>query len=264
MLSSLPMYAAGSAANATLWQAVAEQLRHAGLAQVPDTLAQPDDLMAHWTDPGLLLSQTCGYPLTHALAGRVQLVGAFAYAAPGCEGVYYRSQLVCRDADAGQPLEAFRGRVVAYNSEDSQSGYNSLRALLAPWARDGRFFASAVASGSHRSSVELVRSGQADLAAVDCVTWALLARDQPEAVRGLQVCGQTAPAPGLPLVTSIHTSAAVLQALHQALHQVVADPRWAEVRAALLVQDFAELPLSAYGVIPQMAQNAMDAGYPRL
>ena len=163
MLSSLPMYAAGSAANATLWQAIAEQLRLAGLVQVPDTLAQPDDLMAHWTDPGLLLSQTCGYPLTHALAGRVQLVGAWAYAAPGCEGVYYRSQLVCRDADAGQPLQAFRGRVVAYNSEDSQSGYNSLRALLAPWARDGRFFASAVASGSHRGSVELVRSGQADL-----------------------------------------------------------------------------------------------------
>ena len=184
--------------------------------------------------------------------------------APGCEGVYYRSQLVCRDADAGQPLQAFRGRVVAYNSEDSQSGYNSLRALLAPWARDGRFFASAVASGSHRGSVELVRSGQADLAAVDCVTWALLARDQPEAVRGLQVCGQTAPAPGLPLVTSIHTPAAVLQALRQALHQVVADPRWTEARAALLIQDFAELPLSAYNVIPQMAQNAIDAGYPRL
>ncbi len=258
------MYAAGSSANATLWQAVAEQLRHAGLAQVPDTLAQPDDLMAHWTDPDLLLSQTCGYPLTHALAGRVQLVGAFAYAAPGCEGVYYRSQLVCRDADAGQPLQAFRGRVVAYNSEDSQSGYNSLRALLAPWARDGRFFASAVASGSHRSSVELVRSGKADLAAVDCVTWALLERDQPEAVHGLQVCGQTAPAPGLPLVTSIHTPAAALQALRQALHHVVVDPRWAEARAALLIQDFAELPLSAYGVIEQMAQNAIDAAYPRL
>lgn len=264
MLSSLPMYAAGSAANATLWQALAEPLRHVGLGQTPDTLTQPDDLMAHWTDPGLLLSQTCGYPLTHGLAGRVQLVGAWAYAAPGCEGVYYRSQLVCRDADAGQPLQAFRGRVVAYNSEDSQSGYNSLRALLAPWARDGRFFASAVASGSHLRSVELVRSGQADLAAVDCVTWALLTRDQPEAVRGLQACGETAPAPGLPLVTSIHTPAAMLQALRQALHQVVADPRWAEARAALLIQDFTELPLSVYGVIPQMAQNAIDAGYLRL
>ena len=264
MLSSLPMYAAGAAANTTLWQAIAEHLRHAGLAQVPEALVQPDDLMAHWTDPSLLLSQACGYPLTHALAGRVQLVGAFAYAAPGCEGVYYRSQLVCRDADAGQALQAFRSRVVAYNSEDSQSGYNSLRALVAPWARDGRFFAGTIASGSHRGSAELVRSGQADLAAVDCVSWALLARDRPEAVRGLQICGQTASAPGLPLVTSIHTPAAVLQTLRQALHLVMADGRWAEARAALLIQDFAELPLSAYELIPRMARNAMDAGYPRL
>lgn len=217
--------------------------------------------MAHWMDPGLLLSQTCGFPLTHALAGRVQLVGTFAYDAPGCDGARYRSQLICRDADAAQMLQAFRGRVVAHNSEDSQSGYNSLRALIAPLATNGRFFSAAIASGSHRASVEQVRSGQADLAAVDCVTWALLQRDHPDTVRGLQVCGHTASAPGLPLVTSIHTPNHVLQALRQAWRQVVADTRWAPARAELFIRNFTEIPLDAYNEIPQMAENAHSYGY---
>ena len=249
------MYAAGSAANAALWQSVAAQLH------LPATLAQPTDLLAHWLDPELLLSQTCGYPLTHALAGRVQLVGAFSYTALGCDGLRYRSQLVCRSADAGLPLAGFRGRTVAYNSEDSQSGHNSLRALVAPLARNGHFFGHAVATGSHHASVDSVRNGKADLAAIDCVTLALLQRDHPEMVRGVQVCGHTAPAPGLPLITSLHTPPDVLLALRQALQHVMRDPALAGARAALLIQDFAELPLADYDAITQMEARANRAGY---
>ncbi|MEO6856880.1 MAG: PhnD/SsuA/transferrin family substrate-binding protein [Rhodoferax sp.] len=258
MHSSFPMYAAGSAANAALWQCVADQLNRTG---VPATLTQPTDLVAHWLDPELLLSQTCGFPLTHALAGRVQLVGAFRYTAPGCDGLRYRSQLVCRSADAGLPLAGFRGRTVAYNAEDSQSGHNSLRALVAPLARNGVFFGKAVVTGSHRASVESVRSGQADLAAIDCVTWALVQRDHPERVRGLQVCGHTAPAPGLPLITSLQTSPEMLFALRQALRHAVHTAALAEARTALLIEDFAELPLDDYGAIPQMEARANRAGY---
>lgn len=258
MLSSFPMYAAGSAANAALWQCMAGQLNLAG---VPATLVQPTDLVAHWLDPALLLSQTCGYPLTHALAGRVQLVGAFSYTAPGCDGLRYRSQLVCRSADAGLPLAGFRGRTVAYNAEDSQSGYNSLRALVAPMARNGHFFGHAVATGSHRASLDSVRNAQADLAAIDCVTLALLQRDHPDAVYGVQVCGHTAPAPGLPLITSLQTPPDVLLALRQALHHAMHTEVLADARAALLIKDFAELPLGDYDAITQMEARANRAGY---
>ena len=258
MLSSYPMYAAGSAAAATFWQGVAAQLHIAG---VPASLAQPTDLLAHWLDPHLLLSQSCGYPLTHALAGKVQLVGAFSYAAPGCDGLHYRSQLVCRSADAGLPLAGFRGRRVAYNADDSQSGYHSLRALVAPLAGDGPFFSKALVTGSHPASVDSVRSGQADIAAIDCVTLALLQRDHPEVVRGVQVCGHTASAPGLPLITSRHTSAEALFALRQALHHAVHTEVLVAARAALLIEDFFELPLSDYGVITQMETRANRTGY---
>lgn len=258
MLGSLPMYAAGSAANAELWQCVTGQLNSFG---IPATLVEPNNLIAHWLDPALLLSQTCGYPLTHALAGRVQLVGTFCYTAPGCNGLRYRSQLVCRSTDAGLPLAGFRGRTVAYNAEDSQSGHNSLRALVAPLARNGVFFGKAVVTGSHHASAESVRSGQADLAAIDCVTWALLQRDHPEMVRGLQVCGHTAPAPGLPLITSLQTSPEMLLALRQALHHAMHAKALAQARTALLIHDFAELPLADYDAITLMEVRANRAGY---
>lgn len=252
------MYMAGSAASAALWKCVADQLL---TVDIPATLSQPTDLLAHWLDPELLLSQTCGYPLTHALTGRVQLVGAFRYNALGCDGLRYRSQLICRNADTGLLLTGFRGRTVAYNSEDSQSGCNSLRALVAPLARNGRFFANAVITGSHRASIESVRNSQADLAAIDCITLALLQRDHPGVLRGLQVCGHTASAPGLPLITSLQTSATVLLALRQALHQTMRNPDLAEARAKLLIQGFAELPPSAYATISQMEASVNRAGY---
>lgn len=255
MLGSFPMYAAGSAANTALWQYVAAQLN------ISTLLVQPTNLLAHWLDPALLLSQTCGYPLTHALAGRVQLVGAFRYTAPGCDGLRYRSQLVCRSADAGLSLAGFRGRTVAYNAEDSQSGYNSLRALVAPLARNGTFFGQAVVTGSHRASVDSVRSGQADLAAIDCVTLALLQRDHPEVLHGVQVCGHTATASGLPLITALQTPPKVLLALRQALHHAMHAEALAESRSALLIQDFSELPLSDFDAITQMEARVNCTGY---
>ncbi len=100
--------------------------------------ADPGDLLAHWRQPTLLLSQTCGYPLVTQLP-EVQTVGCFHYAAPGCEGRRYRSLLVVREADSHRMLGTF-GRRAVCNAEHSQSGYNVLRKMVAPFSREGRFF----------------------------------------------------------------------------------------------------------------------------
>ena len=73
---SLPMYLSNRAALLALWQGLRAHLVRAGIAGVPQALDWPNDHPAHWQDPQLLLSQSCGYPLTHALAGTVQLLGA--------------------------------------------------------------------------------------------------------------------------------------------------------------------------------------------
>ena len=127
---ALPMYLSNRAALLSLWEVLHRRLLDAGCQGVPDSLEWPQDYPAHWRDPHLLLSQTCGYPLTHTLAGAVQLVGAFSYRAAGCEGIFCRSQLVARAEHAGHGLADFRGMRAAFNSDDAQSGYNAMRAAV--------------------------------------------------------------------------------------------------------------------------------------
>ncbi len=69
------------------------------------------------------------------------------------------------------------------NAEHSQSGYNVLRKMVAPLSREGRFSA-VMFSGSHRQSLRELQQENADIAAIDCVTYALLQRHQPQALAG--------------------------------------------------------------------------------
>ena len=135
---ALPMYLGAPDAVQTLWTVLHQALTLEGLQRLPDAVAWPQELHAHWLSPDLLLSQTCGYPLTHALQGQVQLVGCFRYAAPGCEGIDCRSVLIARDEHAHLKLDSFRHLRVAFNSADSQSGYNALRAMVAPLATQAK------------------------------------------------------------------------------------------------------------------------------
>jgi ABC-type phosphate/phosphonate transport system substrate-binding protein len=257
-LASLPMYDAAPAAVEAWWRAIARALRAQGVVDVPATLDQPADLAAHWRDPRLLLSQTCGYPLVTGLLPAVQVVGAFHYAAPGCAGSAYRSELVARAGDA-PALEAYRGRVAAINSLDSHSGCNALRGLVAPLAGGGAFFGGEVITGSHRASLAALRSGAADIAAIDCVSLAGLRRHEPERLRGLRVVGSTAAAPGLPLITSASTSPADLAALRTALHAACVDPGAANAREALFIAGFEAVPAQAWQVIADVRRSADEA-----
>ena len=164
---AFPMYAINRADTDALWRAVQHLLAERG---VPVSEGVPDDsLLAHWQQPGLVLSQTCGYPLMTQLPD-VQVVGCFHYQAPGCEAFYYRSLLVTRAQKRSRTLADFRGRWAVCNSADSQSGYHALRKKVAPLAPDGHYFARTTFSGSHRQSLIDLKEGKGDIAAIDCVT----------------------------------------------------------------------------------------------
>ena len=263
-IASLPMYLANRPAVAALWELLRQALDAAGLERLPTELTWPQDYHAHWLEPDLLISQTCGYPLTHALAGQVQLVGCFAYDAPQCEGIYCRSVLVARTKHAHWTLEQFRGLRLAFNAQDSQSGTNALRALVAPLARDGRFFGNTIATGSHSASMATVQEGHADLAAIDCVTYAALQRYTPQASNGLCVVGTTEAYPGLPLVTALATSAADLVLLQQAVRALVVNPQAATTLEALGITSFETPALSVYQRCVEMRESAQALGYPAL
>ena len=264
MLASLPMYTTDRAANEALWSALSRRLRALGLDDVPAALDWPGDLQAHWRRLDLLLSQTCGYPLATQLDGIVRVIGAFRYAAPGCLGIRYRSLIVARADDPAADLAGFRGGIAAYNSRDSQSGYNSFRAAVAPLAVDGRFFGGTVETGGHRASMEAVANGKADIATIDCVTFAGVSRIEPALAEALKIVGETATAPGLPLITRGSASEAEVGILRRAIGDVVADPALADIRSRLMIAGFEPIDADAYADIGAMERTAIASGYPML
>jgi ABC-type phosphate/phosphonate transport system substrate-binding protein len=259
-VAALPNYYSNKPALEPFWRALRQRLTQAGLPGLPDALTWPTDLRAHWRDPSLLLGQTCGYPLVTELAGQVRVVGSLVYDAPGCNGVRNRSQLVVRADEAATSIEQFRGRTVAYNGSDSQSGYNALRALIAPLAVDGRFFGRGIEAGYHLSAAEAVRDGLADIASIDCVSLQGFRRYLPESVRGLRVLGETDDFVGLPLITALRTDDATLVLLRRALSETIADPANAATCADLLLVGFEPLGYEAYAKHLAMRDGAFALG----
>ena len=60
-----------------------------------------------------------------------------------------------------------------------------------------------IVSGSHRGSARLVAEGEADVAAIDAVAWALFKNHEPQATENLTVLEWTRPMPALPFVTGV-------------------------------------------------------------
>jgi ABC-type phosphate/phosphonate transport system substrate-binding protein len=265
MIASLNMYDLPELRPATdaWWRGVARALRGAGIEDVPATLTRDADYDP-LRCPDLLLAQTCGYPLTHELAGAVELIATPAYSANGCIGADYCSLVVIADDNTAGALDDLRGSVCAYNARNSQSGYNVLRSAVAPLARGGTFFSRLVESGGHAASLEMVAAGEADLCAVDCVSHALIARCRPDALAGTRVLAATEKAPCLPYVTRAGVDSDFVRRLRDGLDEAFADPRLADARGALLLAGAHVLDDAAYQCIVDMETAARVAGYAEL
>ncbi|MGE0970157.1 phosphate/phosphite/phosphonate ABC transporter substrate-binding protein [Klebsiella sp. WOUb02] len=259
-----PMYAVNHEETRALWRALREILAARGVA-VDDlpTRWPREELLSHWDDPQLLLSQTCGYPLVTRLP-EVQIVGCFHYAAAGCEGANYRSLLVSQAANQHRTLADFRQRRAVCNSPDSQSGYNALRKMVAPLAESGRFFSAVRWSGSHRQSLIELQQGTADIAAIDCVSWALLQRHEPALLTGLSVIGRSPLAPGLPLISGKDTPPATIAILREGLHQLVSGAQYRDICEAQLIADFSVVTRRPYAQLLAWRDEAAASGVARL
>ena len=280
--ASLPMYDLPELreANRSWWESIARGLGRAGGRARPGAralfraralsggrapaLIEGEPAERAWSDPDLLFSQACGYPLTHDFAGRLTPLATPAYAAPGCDGPCYSSALVVAASSRAADVEALRGGRVAVNYRSSHSGYNALRATVAPFARGRPFFGAVIESGAHTASLELVARGDADLASVDCVTHALLARHRPRALAGTRVLAYTARAPALPYVTSAGAGPAAVAGLRSALRCALADPRSARARADLLIAGLHFLDFEDYAPIDAIERTARDLAYPEI
>jgi ABC-type phosphate/phosphonate transport system substrate-binding protein len=252
------------AAQAELWSSLARALRRAGIDDVPDRLTRQVAIPSVLSDPRLLIGQCCGYDLLYGFAGSTAVIATPRYAAAGCEGSRYRSFVLVRHESGIEALAELRGGVCAINSFNSHSGANALRPLVAPLARDGRFFARVVVTGAHVNSLALVCSGEADVMAIDCVLHALLARHRPESLLGTRILCATELAPAPPFITSAATPPGLARALSAALAETLADPATQAPRAEMLLDGVDPLPVAAYDRILDFEEAALRRGYREL
>lgn len=202
MIVSLPMYerAQTRAANDRLWALIRAQLDEG-----PAHLQRDDDLWAQWCAPDLLLSQTCGYPYRARLHDKVTLIGAPDNRLDGCEPGFYNSVFVARRTAA---LDAFDGARFAYNEAMSQSGW---AAPMVHATAAGVRFGALVLTGAHRNSAQCVADGNADIAALDALSWRMMQRWDPFAAN-LHEVARTAPTPALPFISAPNADAPALRA----------------------------------------------------
>ncbi|AEH88312.1 phosphate/phosphite/phosphonate ABC transporter substrate-binding protein [Mesorhizobium opportunistum] len=205
----------------------------------PDPATLPaDELDFHklWLHPALLFAQTCWGPMELGLSRHVQVVGQPSYDAyEGGQGELYSSALVMRtgegpevrspaDGRALLPLDLIRGKRFTFNSLDSMSGIIALTRDLEAAGESLDIFSSRSESGGHRGSIVTVAEGRADIAAIDCESWALAQRFEP-AARKVVIVGWTARRKGLPFITARTTPEKTIKAMREALVGLAEQPR---------------------------------------
>ncbi len=172
MIASFPWYDLPSVqwANDTLWQATG----------YPGQLNRHQSISDLWQDPDLTVTQACGLDLFLSKAP-IEPVAAPVFDLD-CEPGMYFSYIV----------GDINGRVAAVNSLSSRSGWSALLSICTPQ--------KVVVTGSHQASLEALKKGIADVAAIDAVTWSIIKRDSPATVAGLEVVERSSEAPSPPYV----------------------------------------------------------------
>ena len=122
-----------------------------------------------------------------------QAPGATASPIPSAEARRIKSDVDAARTTAMSALNNDRFRVM--------SGLLGLTRDLEAMGESLDIFASRIQSGGHRSSIVAIAEGRADVAAIDCESWALAKRFEP-AARRVKVVGWTRRRKGLPFITA--------------------------------------------------------------
>lgn len=208
MIAALGMYdrAETQGSNDRLWALIRDGMRAKGLAAPEGLTRGARAYWDGWTAPDLVLSQTCGFPYRARLHDKVTLIGTPDYGVAGCPPGYYCSVLIARGDDPRRTVTEFDGAALAFNDDLSQSGWAAPQTYASVL---GITLPPLIRTGGHLLSARAVAEGRAEIAALDAVTWDMIAQWDAFA-KGLKVVGRTDPTPGLPYIAALGTHTALL------------------------------------------------------
>ena len=251
-----------------LWRRIGAEASERGVS-VPVELTRVEHLVTLWRDPSMIVGQVCSLNPVRDGLGETEVLGTIVYDPPPDlpqpePGSYY-SVLVCRADDerrahigtgiANEAIGRFIGARVAANGTDSQSGYWSLGHFVRDAVESEPLFGPVIFTGAHRSSVQSVATGDADIAAIDVHSWRLALEHEAAAASRLAVIGTTAPTPGVVCVVAWELARhrpVLNRAIEAALSSIVDTP----IGARLHVSGYRERKLDEFQVVADQVEAA--------
>ena len=200
-------------ANDALWHATG----------LPGALDRSTPIQQQWWHSELVVSQACGLDLFLS-AAPIEPVLAPVFDLDSPAGSYF-SYLV------GNPT----GRVAAVNGLSSRSGLCALLAVCRPRA--------ILITGSHRNSLAALRSGAAEVASIDAVTWTILERCDPAVLQGITRVDRTPSGPAPPFVMR---RGGTHERIARALEAAMRGPATLHARRALGISGVVRVSLDDY------------------
>jgi ABC-type phosphate/phosphonate transport system substrate-binding protein len=267
MIANARMYAI-DATTAAAWRVVLEWVgRRAGVPFDVIDYPAPQPLPELWKRSDLGCAFMCGYPFaTSAL--RPTLLAAPVPSPAVYEGgpVYWTDLVVAASAPITDLHDAF-GKRFAWTTEDSQSGWQAPRLLLAVHAKPRRaplFSASVGPLVTPRNVALAIAEGRADVGPLDSYAHELLRRHEPALAAKLRVIARTPVTPVPPLVGAPGMDPSVAARVRDALLAVGSAHEIAIARESLLLSGFAPVAPEAYDALVADARRADALGYPRI
>ncbi len=225
----------------------------------------PAPLPALWARTDAACVFMCGYPLSRAQPQPRVLAAPVPSPHRYCGRPEYWTNLVVAAESKITRLDETFGKRFAFTTEDSQSGYQAPRLLLAPHAHGVPLFAATVGPlVTPRRIVDAITAGDADAGPLDSYFHDLLRHNEPEVASRLRVVAATPPTPIPPLVAAPGVPEVMAQRIADALVAVAAAAALEATRATLQLEGFAPPSIDDYRVLRVSAQKADALGYPHI
>lgn len=168
----------------------------------------------------------------------------------------YHSLILTRSERSEKALTDFKGGVLAYSDQGSNSGFLSPKYTLYKQGIDiKKYFRLLLNTGSHEGSITALINGLADVAAVDEYVWQAYLKKHPEANNVLHEIGRTGPFPFTPIVAGNEVSASDINKLSSTLLQMSNDDEGKKLLAEFYLDGFVEKTPAFYQPIKNMIKE---------
>ena len=263
-IANARMYAVTPEVEA-LWRALlGEVAAEAGVPLEYVTYPAPRALEALWARPDLGAVFMCGYPIALGLAAVTPLAAPIPAAAWAAGRAVYRTDLIVRADAPYRTLEDTFGGSAGWTVEHSQSGFNALRHHLLGFRSAQRPALYARMHGrliTARNVLDAVREGRIDVGPLDAYWHLLIARHAPQLTAGVRVLASTPVTPMPAFVAAAGADPRMVARLRDAFAGARQRPWFAALAAPLLLEGFAPVDASSFGVLLEWDREARAAGY---